>query len=212
VPILDSAMIIRKYFFAAVLFLFIANTNASTLSPIKDTPNSVRQAVEAYCKVESDGYWMFNGLMDMMMRHQVVKYSTKRKEKLKSDTWNNPFSVNVDVYPIRLDYSYKIDDIQVSGPKATAKVIYRYAMLTEDKADKTRRVIDDHNNQDTVTFNLVFEDNHWWVFDPPPPRLSKDGLVNYNGELIYELGTKENPKWQIEIDTIRNYWKLVGEK
>lgn len=205
-------MIIRKFLVATVLLLFLANTNASTVLPAENASMAVRQAVDDYCKVEIEGYWMFNGLMDMMTRQKVVKYSTKRKEELRDDTWNNPYAANVNVYPIRLDYSYKIDDIKVNGPQATAKVVYRYAMLLEDKTDKTYRNIVDHNNQDTVTFNLVYEDNRWWVFDPPPPRLSKDGLVNYNEQFIFEFGTKTNAKWQIEIDVIQNYWKSMSEK
>ena len=205
-------MMLRKYFVSTVLFLFLVNTNAGSLLPVEDTPKQIHQAVKAYCKVEFEGYWMFNGLLDMMKRQKVVKYSTKRKEELKDDTWNNPFAVNVEVYPIRLVSSYKISDIEVNGSQATAKVVYQYVMLLRDKIDNTHRILADSNSQDSVTFNLVFEDNRWWVFDPPPPKLSKDGLVNYNEEFIHEYGTKSNPKWQKEIDILKSYWKPEGEK
>jgi hypothetical protein len=190
VPLLEGAMMLRRYFIKAALLLLLVSSASVTLADNESPAQLVRQTVESYCKIEFDGGWIED-------RWAVIKFGSKRKveEKIKINTDAHVFEI--EYYPFIIITSYDIREVNLLNPThATAKVAYnRVARAVRNKGKDWRdwHLVADRQDGDLVTLNLVFEKNKWLVLDPPPPRVSRDVLIlDYESELKwYEDRQKE---------------------
>ena len=173
-----------KYFVVTiflVLYAFASNVYAEEHS------NRLLQAqstVEAYCQNEFSGN-------DPETRERLIKFSPKltsqhRKEEL---DWTN---IYVDSLEQVVVSSYKIRSINFSGNHATAIVIFR--RLAHKKMTNTVDYVIEQPHDETVTLNLIFDKDKWWVLDPPAPRISKEVLINYYEELTKEAAVN-SARW-----------------
>lgn len=180
---------LKQYFVTTALFLLLACNTSNTFSNEENKAQEVRQTVETYCKIEFDGAWLAD-------RWEVVKFSKKRKDEriLHKDADASAFGLQ-DHYPFIVVASYDIKEIKVLSPKrATAQVLYRRVAHSASATGREWYLVADPMDNNLVTLNLVYDKNKWYVLDPPPPRISRDWLIEY-----YDAETKgaseNSPRW-----------------
>ena len=163
----------RLFFFIWLVLLGIAPVWSSSGGSISEA----RQAVEIYANVEFKGG-------DPSDLRKIIKFSTAREVELKRKfgifLYTN-FSEDEPQYVVN---SYMVKDVIVSGNKAIATVVYQRIARTKDNCGSP--FIAEPPHDETVTLNLIFKKNQWWVLDPPPQRVSKQVLIDY-----YEYQVKE---------------------
>ena len=141
---------------------------------------AVRNAVETYANVEYE-------LGDPAKREKIIQFSPKFEAKIQKDNPGEWVYVGFGYYDRIVVSSYKVGDIKIEGLRATAQVIYRRLAHAEGDTDDTWHIIAEPPHDETVTLNLVFDKNQWWVLDPPPPRVSKKVLLEYYEATIKRL-------------------------
>lgn len=182
-------MMLRRYYIAAMLFL-LSVSSAATIHAESMAQLAVHQAVETYCKIEFDGAWVED-------RWAVIKLSEKRKaDRIYQDFTDSSVFGLGNHYPFIVVTSYDIREVYLLNPThATAKVVYKRVAHSESKTGKDWYLVADRLDDDLVTLNLVFEKKKWLVLDPPPPRISKDFLLEY-----YEYRVKEySAMWEQKL-------------
>ena len=156
-----------------------------------------RNTVEYFCKIEFEGD-------REPKRVNVIHYSDKMAAIRQKTRDPLPlYSIFFDQDPLFVVASYKILGVQVRGNHATAKIEYRRIARSIGIIQDTWHLIAEPPHDDTVTLNLVFKKNQWWVIDPPPPRVSKEALIRYYEATIKNLGVENDPRWQKERDTLK---------
>ena len=179
-------MLHRNFVSITLLLIFVS---AAVLADTADISLATRQAVASYCEADSSG-WVAD-------RWSKIKFSSKRKaeRKYREVTDSNVFELG-DYYPFIVVADYNIRDVQViNSSQATAQVAYRRVARSEGKAGGGWHLVADRQDEEQVTLNLIFDKNQWWVLDPPPPRVSKEVLINY-----YEYRVNSNlSRWDQEL-------------
>lgn len=184
-------MMLRRYIVTAVFFLLFVG-NVSPVLADDEMVKAVKQTVETYCKIEYDGAWVED-------RWAIIKLNPKREkaERIYRDITENAV-FQLEHYPFIVVTSYDIREVHLLNPNhATAKVAYNRVAHSVSNTGKDWRdwhLVADHLDNDLVTLNLVFEKNKWFVLDPPPPRISKDMLIEYYEELLKEAA-ENTPRW-----------------
>lgn len=213
VPLLEGVlnMKLKKYFVTAAILLALTAillTLVATVFAVKPTEGLARQAVETYARVEFE-------LGDPEKREKIIKFSPERAEELKKKSPEEWIYVTFGYFDRIVVASYKLDEVKVTGTRATARLIYRRLAHADGDTDDTWRLIPEPAHDESVTLNLVFDKgwhssawsvsfltatlnsiftkNQWWVLDPPVPRISKQAMINYYSNQLkwYEDRKKE---------------------
>lgn len=151
--------------------LLSSGTAYSASTPTHSTSEMARKAVEFFCQMEFEGD-------EEPRRMQVIKYSKKEASLRYEKRQPLPlYSLFFDQDPLFVVISYQIMSVQVHGHRATAEVMYRRTARAGGETQDDWHLIAEPAHDETVTLNLVFEKNKWWVLDPPPPRISKEPLI-----------------------------------
>jgi hypothetical protein len=191
VSLLEGAIMLRQYFVAIALILLFTSNASSALAGDESAEQAVYQAAGNYCRIEFDGAWVED-------RWAVIKLSDKRKDerKYREVTDSAVFELGKH-YPFIVVTSYDIREVNLRKPtRATAKIAYRRVAHSESKTGKHWYLVADRLDDDLVTLILVFEKNKWLVLDPPPPRVSKEFLLEY-----YEYRVKEySAMWEEKLN------------
>lgn len=173
-----------KYFVVTIFLVLFAFTSNVDAEEHANRLLQARSTVEAYCQNEFSGN-------DPETRERLIKFSPKlvlqhKKEEL---DWTN---IYVDSLEQVVVSSYKIGSINTSGSHATAIVVFQ--RLAHKEVTNNVSYIIEQPHDETVTLNLIYDKNKWYVLDPPPPRISRDRLIEfYEGEIKwYADQLKEN--------------------
>jgi len=140
----------------------------------------VRNFMETFCKAEFDG-----GGKGMGIRLYVVKYSKKRYAEEKN---TDPDFKGKVVYPesssLYVVSSYRVISVEVKKTSAVVMIEYERLARTEGGRTLNRQLIPDCAEHEVVTYNLVYQNKKWWIFDPPLPRVSPEAMIeNFKGTL-----------------------------
>ena len=178
--LLEETMIMRHIL---IIFLFgalIPIGSPTLLYAQETTAMAVRQTVESYAHVEFEGG-------DPDEREKIIRFSPKRKAQIEDQTGMWAY-VDYSSFQRIVARGYLIEEVKLIDKKRAMAMI-RYDRLAHSvgKNASDRVFMLDTNANDTVTLNLVFDKNQWWVLDPPPPRVSKEVLIRY-----YEYQVKED--------------------
>lgn len=192
---------LRKGFAVTTLFLLFAGSASSAFAGDESAVQAVHQAVENYCKIEFDGAWVED-------RWAIIKLNPKReKVESKYRDITDTAVFGLEHYPFIVVTSYDIREVSLLNPtRATASVAYRRVAHSVGNAGSYWRrwhLVADRLDDDLVTLDLVFADDKWWVLDPPPPRISKDFLLEYYEYKINHLKVENDPRWQNERGIVK---------
>jgi hypothetical protein len=153
-------------FFVFVIILMISACNV-------DTSNSSKAEKEAKKTVESFIQAEFNGIEDA--RSEFVIFSPKRKiQEGKREFKGLVNELQYD--PLIIVDSYRIMDIKVFNNRAETTVFFTSLAKTKG-VGFTRKIISVHREKDMMKIDLVYENNRWWVIDPPLPRVSLRAMI-----------------------------------
>ena len=182
-----------KYFVVTIFLVLCVFTSNVDAEEHADRLLQARSTVEAYCQNEFSGN-------DPDTRERLIKFSPKLVSQHKKEEldWTN---IYVDSLEQVVVSSYKIGSINIFGGHATAIVVFK--RLAHKKVTNTVSYIVEQPHDETVTLNLIFFKDRWWVLDPPPPRISKDVLIEYYEATIKNLEVENDPLWQKERDTVK---------
>jgi hypothetical protein len=140
-----------------------------------------RKLVQEYCEAE------FEGAQDIRMK--VVKFNPKRaaSEKEAAPERGEKAGKIINFYsdPLVVVDSYEIRGVQISKDSAEATVAYRRVASTDGIAGKKYMI--DRKSSDIVKLSLSFDGSHWWIKDPPLPRVSKWALIEYSERIISSM-------------------------
>ncbi len=160
-----KSIICISLLFFAVIFSFAAleyNDRDETL---------IRNIVDEFCKAE------FMGQQDI--RFDLAKFTPEREEiEKRRDSQFKGFVKTWDIDPVVIVASYRITNITLLDGKASAIVVYERLAKTEGDFDK-RKIVKDYRKEDALEISLIFQDNKWWILDPPTPRISREAIINY---------------------------------
>lgn len=158
------------------------------------------ELVTDFCEMQFTGVGSY--------RINIVKYTPKAaKREIANDPYDIGFNYSWESDPVTIVESYRIADISISGSKGTATVVYkRLARLGPSVTDESRcRTLEkDFLERDIVTLTLRRVKGMWWIMDPPPPRVSKEGVMARLGELEGIL------KGQAHDDWPARQWRYYG--
>lgn len=184
-------MMLRQYFITVALFLLLASSPLDVFADSESAEQAVRQTVETYCKIEFDGGWVPD-------RWALIKLNPKREkeERIYRDMLDSAV-FGLEHYPFIVVTTYDIREVNLLNPThATAKVAYNRVAHSVSNTGKDWRdwhLVADRLDDDLVTLNLIFEKSKWFVLDPPPPRISKDRLIEYYSEVVKEVDDENSP-------------------
>ena len=181
---------LRQYLVKTVLALLLVSSSSLSLAKEENNAQGVHQFVESYCKIEFDGAWV-------PARWAIIKFGPKRKvEREYNDVLDAAVFGLGDYYPFIVVTSYDIKETKVLSPKrATAQVMYRRVAHSESNTDGGWHLVADPKDNDLVTLNLIYDKNKWYVLDPPPPRISRDWLLEYY-EAVSKEAAENSPRWR----------------
>ena len=166
-------MMLRQLFITAFLFLVLVNSASSSLADTKMTEKEIRKTIESYCMIEFKGAWVED-------RWALIKFSAKRKAENKYRAITDSAVFGLKHYPFIVVSSYEIIGVRLlDSVHGTANVVYRQLAHSVDESDGHWHLVAEPPHDETVTLNLVFDKNQWWVLDPPPSRISKGVLIEY---------------------------------
>ena len=174
-----------KHIFLTIILLLVYS---SVWGNSEADISAARKAVEIYADIEFKGG-------DPHARREVIKFSPERIKELKED-WPGimiylEFSEHQPQYVVN---EYKIKDVRIEGIHATASISFQRLARTEDTYGSG--YIAESPHQETVSYSLIFDRNKWYVLDPPPPRISKQFLIEY-----YEYQVKEySAMWEKKLN------------
>ena len=172
--------------FITIILLTVALASTAFADEQIERLSQARETVKAYCLNEFSGN-------DPETRERLIKFSPKFEGQFKKEKhkWiakyvESPQEVVVNAYEIK--------SVNALGNQATAIVIFKRLARTEKTASSIYVAEPPHD--EAVNLNLVFEKNQWWVLDPPPPRISKEVLIEY-----YQYQVKEDSAmWEQKLN------------
>ena len=131
---------------------------------------AVRQTVEKFCLAEFEG--------DVLeRREEFVKLSpneVRMRKKARPEMQPLAYDKMWDLLYVVTSYTVLASSVTVMGNKATAFVEYRRVGTRKKEGYKVESYKDE---RDVVKLNLVCERNHWFVLDPPLPRVSRNVMI-----------------------------------
>jgi hypothetical protein len=181
--------------FAALVSVSLAFCDSTTNQSTQIA--NVRQTVETFCKSEFDAG-------EFEQRAKVVRFSPERQQTEKRRSGPaSPYVVFWLWDPLFVVTSYDIKDIQIDGKNAVASIAYNRVAESNGRGE----IISSNKYPDIVTLNLAYEDNNWWVIDPPLPRVSLKVLIQLYDDNI----NSRTSKWleQASDAQKKEYYKKV---
>jgi hypothetical protein len=173
------------------------------VSEIQAQDKIVRDFVEGFCQAEFSG--------NSQIRLDVVKYSKKRylAEKKRDPNFAGK-ALYWDNDPLFVVASYKFLGVKVNKDKknAQATIAYKRLARTEGDGQLKRKLIPDSMEQDIVIFHLIYEDSRWWIFDPPPPRISLPAIVQYYKSTLEIMGSNWLERPEIS-EAQKQYYQIL---
>lgn len=165
-----------------LIFLMVAMPFPSlTLANEIDQISAVKQTVESFCKAEFEGD-------EFDQRVKLIKYSQISEKKEKERTGPaSPWVVFWNWDSFYIVSSYKILDAEIQNNHAVATIAYRRVAESKGKGE----IISSYKENDIVKLNLINDGVRWWIFDPPPPRISLIKLIEIYGDEL----KKNTDKW-----------------
>ena len=142
----------------------------------------VKKTVEKFCDLE------FQYKFSRNKRNEIVKKTQLYLDKLEKleGTVDDFYIPNVyEIFAVR---SYKILSIKIKGNKAVATVVYYVlANMTGWKKCVTKEWLEYwesifvcyHRPSYIEKLNLIFENNNWFVIDPPFPKISVNKIIEF---------------------------------
>lgn len=164
-----------------VLLLSI-DFSCNKTSPLKAYMASIM--IKNYCRNEFSTLATNEG--DIDIRSGFTKFSKQRaKEEEEANSFWKGRVVFIDDDPLYVVKSYHIQNVSIEGNKGIAVVVYERLAKTEGRG-WSRKLIPDHIKEDKVKIQLIY-DKGWWVYDPPPARLSLPTMLAYYTDAVEGL-------------------------
>ena len=196
VSVLEEVMTLPWMYRAIFWLCVLLAPFAAHVTNAASSVETARQFVEQYCLDDFRG----NG-----ERFDTYKFSTDWLRQAKTDVARKERMTELISWfhhPVIVVSDYEILSVDVKSTQG--KVLVRYTRLVRSEGlGVERNLVPDKNPNDLITLSLVFDQNQWWVLDPPPPRISKEVLIRHYEEEIKNLGVEDHPKWQKERDTVK---------
>jgi hypothetical protein len=149
----------KQLVFSIIIVLFLNVTLAKNQS-------SVQKIVEKYCNLELSG----DSAID---RSTLIKFSKEREEfENRKDSEFGGKMIYWKADSIFVVKKFKVGKIISKNGFATCLVVYERLAKTEGYGDADRKIVPSYMKNDSIVLRLVFENNRWWIFDPPPPKIS----------------------------------------
>ena len=151
------------------------------------TPEGAMHAVESFCAAEFDG--------DAIIRADTVMYSRKRAAQERGrDALGRITYITNDV--VFIACGYKVLDVSMHGTRATVRVEFCQLASTLGQGEQYRRFVADYQEHEVVAYAAVYRGRKWWIFDPPPPRISREAAIaGYQEYFVNNIpdGFMDNP-------------------
>ena len=177
--------------------------NCEVVSQAQAQNKIVRDFIEAFCQAEFMG--------NSLIRLDVVKYSKKRylAEKKRDPNFAGK-ALYWDNDPLFVVASYKFVTMEVAKDKksAHATVMFKRLARTEGDGQLKRKLIPDSMERDIVILHLTYEDSKWWIFDPPPPRISLTAIMQDYKSTLETMGSNWLERPEISEAQKQSYRKL----
>ena len=189
----------RRWIAAGLFLLLTAVTAAAILTGNGNTAQAARDVVHTFLQSE------FNGEV-LDEREKIILFSPKRLVDIERDEPGpgpGPYVLYMASRPVFVVSAAEIVSVKVEANRATAVVSYRRLARIDRIGTKELAILPSKKNNDLVTLNLVFDKKkwwslrgQWWILDPPPPRVSKQVMIEY-----YEYDVKEySSMWERELN------------
>jgi hypothetical protein len=144
----------------------------------------VQNFMESFCRAEFEGEEKGTGI-----RLHTVKYSKKRySEEKKTDPDFEGKVIYLKSSSLYVVGSYRVVAVEVKNNRAIATVEYYRLARTKGGRTLNRQLIPDCNERDIVTYNLIYQNKKWWIYDPPLPRVSPEAMIDEFKENLKIMG------------------------
>jgi hypothetical protein len=140
----------------------------------------VRRFMETFCRDEFNSKSGGEGI-----RQDTVRYTKKRHaEEKERDRIFEGKVVYLRSDPLYVVGSYWVKDVVIRRNGALVSVEYYRLARTEGHGDLSRQLIPDCFENEVVTYDLICQNNKWYILDPPLPRISPEAIVkDFRGTL-----------------------------
>jgi hypothetical protein len=211
-----SVLMIAKT--AARVFLVIGMASSFGHADSSSTTNKTKavgaqRAAEQFCQAE------FAGIVDI--RQSLVRYSPTRRDLEKAkDPELEGLVISIEADPVFVVDSYRITEVTV-GKRATATILYRRLARSQGEGLPGRELVPDCRNEDSVKLTLQYAKGRWYIIDPPPPRISREVLIEYYQNSVQQMegwinspttSRAQKQAYQIEKDTLKTISSLDCSK
>lgn len=173
-----------KILSVVTIVIFLFSMHIAFTEDTSKSIQAVKQIVEDFCKAEFEG-----DVLDR--RSQVVKLSQKEvhsRKRQRPEMQPLAYDKTWDELYVVTSYLVLESSITIKNNKAVAFVDYRSVAYRNKPGYK---VVPDKKEHDIAMLNLIFDNNRWWVLDPPLPRIGKKAMIE---EFENELAAT-TPRW-----------------
>jgi hypothetical protein len=176
----------RQYLHLAATYWCVAAIMLVTLVAQSEAKDSLQEMAAIRNLMEDfSGAEFAGGRKGETIRQDVVKYT---KEMYARQKKRDPLFEGKIVYyrgdPLFVVGAYRVSDVRMYAGRATATVEFQRLARTEGDGDRTRRLIPECVERESVQYTLLRQAGRWWILDPSPPRVSPEALIqNYKGYL-----------------------------
>lgn len=176
--------------FLKMIFLFILALLPALASGDQGGEQGAKRALQHFCTEMNDGR-----LQVWEKSEKVVKFSTTREklEKQRDPEFHGRVLslLGDSLYVVT---SYSLQELAVTGQRATALIAFERIAKTRGEGDLERIILPDKAKEE-VKVQMVYEENQWWILDPPLPHVSLPALIStYEYELKQIDHIRNNPK------------------
>jgi hypothetical protein len=153
----------------SVVILLISACNVYT-SDLPKAEKEAKKTVESFIQAE------FNGIEDARStKSKFVIFSPARQiQEGKREFKGRVDELQYD--PLIVVDSYRIINVKVFDNRGETTVSFTALAKTKGQGED-RKIIPVRHNEDIVRLNLVYENNRWWIIDPPLPRVSLEAMI-----------------------------------
>lgn len=192
-------------FLAIVLLLSIfskgtyADTNSDTVL------QQATSVVEMFLELEFAGD-------SEPLREQYIRYSAevrKNRERTRSPLPIYSFLPNEDPYYVISGYKIVSVVLDQTATPIKGKAVVDYDVVASAVVKAGRISLSKMVNPSSrVTLSLVFEQDRWWILDPPPAHVSASALIGFYEKYLHALDAESDSRWQEERTILQLLRKL----
>ncbi len=178
-----------------VIILLISACNVYT-SDLSKAEKEAKKTVESFIQAE------FNGIEDA--RGKFVIFSQARGiQEGKREFKGRVNELRYD--PLIVVDSYRIMDVKVFDNRGETTVSFTALAKTKGKGED-RKIIPVRHDEDIVRLNLVYENNRWWIIDPPLPRVSLEAMIEKFEAILKESDEiRKNNLADLDEEQMKNW-------